>query len=83
MRKLALVFLALTATAVLSLGLSWLLHLASRPNDLYVATGLIGSAVLFYLYWEVLKLCLKHFRREVRGSRENPGSASTNKELPS
>jgi 4-amino-4-deoxy-L-arabinose transferase-like glycosyltransferase len=82
-KKAAYVLIAMLATVLLSFGLTWFLHLASRPRDLYVAAGIIGAAVLFSLYWEVLKLCLKHLRREIRIANGSPDSAPPSKELHS
>ena len=81
MKKLALVFLVVLSTVLLSLGLSWLLHLASQPSNLKLAAGLGGAAVLFFLYWEVLSLCVKGFRREMRKTNQTAHSTSTPKEL--
>jgi len=83
MKKFALVFLAVLATVLLSLGLSWLLHLASQPSNLKLAAGLGGSVVVFFLYWEVLTLCVKGIRREIRITKENPPPAPSPKELGS
>jgi phosphate starvation-inducible membrane PsiE len=81
MKRLAFVFLAVLATVLLSLGLSWLLHLASQPRNLDVAAGLGGAVVLFFLYWEVLTLCVKGFRLEIR--KTNQDTTPTPKELQS
>jgi phosphate starvation-inducible membrane PsiE len=67
MKKLGLLLLAVLATLALSWGVSWLLHLASRPSNLDVGAGLGGAAVCFFLYWEVLKLCVKGFYQQIRG----------------
>jgi len=83
MKRLALVFLAVLATLLLSFALSWLLHLASQPSNRDVAIGLGGSALLFLLYWEVLKLCVNGYRREIRRTNPNPDSTSAPKELHS
>jgi hypothetical protein len=69
MKKLGLVLLAVLATIALSLGLSWLLPLASRPSNLDVVAGLGGSAVCFFLYWEVLKRCVKSFYRSIQTAK--------------
>jgi hypothetical protein len=69
MKKLGLVLLAVLATIALSLGLSWLLPLASRPSNLDVAAGLGGAVVCFFLYWEVLKLCVKSFYRSIQTAK--------------
>lgn len=69
MKKLGFVLLAVLATLALSMGLSWLLPLASRPSNLDVVAGLGGSAVCFFLYWEVLKRCAKSFYRSIQTTR--------------
>jgi phosphate starvation-inducible membrane PsiE len=69
MKKLGFVLLAVLATIALSLSLTWLLHLATRPSNLDVVVGLGGSAVCFFLYWEVLKLCAKSFYRSIQTAR--------------
>ena len=81
MKKLAWVLLGLLATLLLSLGLSWLLPIASHSSDIAFVAGLGGSAVLLFLYWEVLKLCVRHFRREISMRTANPDPAATPKEL--
>jgi len=82
-KKLAYVSLALLATLVLSLGLSWLLHLASKPSDMDFAAGLGGSMLLLFLYWEVLRSCVTQFRREIRSMKGSPDPTPSSKELSS
>ena len=83
MKKLAFVFVAVLATILLSFGLSWLFHLASRSSDLDVVMGLGGVAVLFFAYWEVLRLCARGIRGEMRKTSQTADPTSTTKELPS
>jgi len=83
MKKFALVILAVLATVLLSFGLSWLFHLASRASDLAVVAGLGGAIFLFFLYWEVLKLCVKGFRGEMKEMNQKDDPTSPTKELPS
>ena len=83
MRRIASVGLAALATILLSLSLSWLFRIASRASDLYVAAGLGGVIFLFFLYWEVLKLCVKGFRGEMKEMNQKDDPTSPTKELPS
>ena len=62
MKKLGFLFLAVVATLGFSFGVSWLSRLASKPSDLELAIGVGGMVSSAFIYWEVLKLCVRGFR---------------------
>ena len=82
MKKLALVFVVVLATIVLSFGLSWLFRLASRPSNLAVLAGLGGAVLMFFVYGEVLRRCVNGIRGEIKKTSQTANPTSNTKELP-
>ena len=82
MKKLALVFVVVLATIVLSFGLSWLFRLASRPSNLAVLAGLGGAVLMFFVYGEVLRRCVNGIRGEIKKTSQTDNPTSNTKELP-